>query len=54
MSGGTYYSVLFGMNIAEALLLDMINHNELYNIENYTKFSDKLVTHVEKAVKINE
>lgn len=54
MSGGTYYSVLFGMNIAEALLLDMINRNELYNIENYTKFSDKLVTHVEKAVKINE
>ena len=54
MSGGTYYSTLFDMNIAEACLLDLMNKNELYSINKYTKFEDKLVTHVEQAVKVSE
>lgn len=54
MSGGTYYSTLFDMNIAEAVLLDMVNHNEDYDIAKFINFDDKLVTHVEKAVKVSE
>lgn len=54
MSGGTYYSALFGMNIAELLLLDSINQSEKYDIDKFIDFEDKYVTHVEKAIKIEK
>lgn len=54
MSGGTYYGVLFDMNIAELVLCDLLNCNELYDINKFIEFNDKLVTHVEHAVKVDE
>ena len=50
MSGGTYYQLLLGLNMAEVCLLDMINQNELYNIKDYTEFDEKRVSHVETAI----
>ena len=54
MSGGTYYSTLFNMNIAELLLCDLMNMPEKYDINKFIEFDDKLVTHVERAVKVSE
>lgn len=52
MSGGTYYSTLFNMNIAELVLCDIMNMPEEYNINNFINFESKMVTNVEHAVKI--
>lgn len=52
MSGGTYYSVLFGMNLAELMLLDILCQHDKYDINKFINFDDKFVTHVEKAIMI--
>lgn len=52
MSGGLYYEIETGLNIAEVCLLDALNKEHLYNINNFIAFDDKYVTYVEKAIKI--
>lgn len=47
MSGGLYYEVFEGINIANACLNDCMNHNERYNIEDFKNFKPKYVTHLE-------
>lgn len=53
MSGGLYYEVLHGMNIAEVCLLDMMNMPELYDINKFKDFKPKYVGHVEKPIKLS-
>lgn len=50
LSGGVYYEVVKGLNIAEVSMLDMMNRHEMYDISNYINFKDYYVGHVEKAV----
>lgn len=50
MSGGLYYEVFNGMNIAEACLLDMMNRSDEYSIKQFRDFEPKYVGYVEKAV----
>ena len=52
MSGGTYYQTLFGMNLADVCLCDLLNDDKGYNIDDYTDFETKRVSHVEKAIKV--
>jgi hypothetical protein len=53
MSGGTYYSTLFDMNICNVCLCDVLNKVDEYDISKFVKFEDKRVTHVERAISIN-
>lgn len=50
LSGGVYYEVIKGLNIAEVCLLDMMNRPEMYDIGKYMNFKDYYAGHVEKAV----
>jgi hypothetical protein len=52
LSGGTYYQTLFNMNICDVVLCDMMNRHDMYNIDDFLKFKDGKVTHVEKAVRL--
>lgn len=52
MSGGTYYSTMLGMNIADVCLCDMLNIPERYDIEKFIGFENRFVTHVEKAMEV--
>lgn len=54
LSGGTYYSVLFNLSIAEILMLDMLNMNDKYNIDRFKNFETKYVTHLEKAMEVRK
>lgn len=54
MSGGTYYSTLFDMNIANVCLCDMLNISSEYNIDKFIGFEDKYVSHVEKAITVEK
>lgn len=52
MSGGVYYELQFGLNIAHVCYSD-INHNKSnYNISDYINFPEHYITHIEKAVKL--
>lgn len=53
MSGGTYYQNLIGLNLAYVCLKDVINDSE-YNIDDYLNFEEKTVTHIEKAMVVNQ
>lgn len=53
MSGGLYYEVANGLNIADICLKDCMNRDREYNIEDFIDFEDKYVTHLELPVKIN-
>ena len=55
MSGGTYYSTLYDMNIAEFILKDELGISTKEEYEKYMHFSDKgslMVTFVEQAIKL--
>lgn len=52
MSGGLYYEVANGLNIADICLKDCMNRNREYNIEDFIGFEDKYVTHLELPVKL--
>lgn len=51
MSGGLYYEVACGKNIAETCMMDNFDSTDYY-IEDFSHFKDVYVTHVEKAVLI--
>lgn len=53
MSGGTYYETLFGLNIADVCLCDVMHNTSKYNIEDFRNFKDLRVTHVEQAIKLD-
>lgn len=53
MSGGLYYEALWGVNIAEICLLDCMNREKEYNIDNIKNNKECIVTHVEKAIKLS-
>lgn len=53
MSGGTYYQTMLGLNLADVCLRDKIGDTS-YNIDDYLKFNETTVTHVEKAMIIEE
>lgn len=50
MSGGLYYEVFYGLNIAEVVLLDMMNRSNEYKINDYIGFDEKYVGHVEYPI----
>ena len=52
MSGGLYYEVLCGMNIAEICLLDLLHKENEYNVNDFKNFETKYITYVEKALLI--
>lgn len=52
MAGGTYYGLLFGANMCEAYLKDLLGRED-YDIEKF-KPNGVRVTHVEKAVLLGE
>lgn len=54
MSGGLYYEVFNGLNIAEICLMDMMNMTENYSLDNYIDFEPKYVAHLEKAIHLSE
>ena len=53
MSGGIYYEVAVGLNIAEICLRDVMNVPERYSIKNFELKEDIFVTHVERAIILN-
>lgn len=53
MSGGTYYSTLYDMNIAEQVLRDEMGISEPSDFSKFRDFKDKKVTFVEQAIKLN-
>lgn len=53
MSGGLYYEALCGINIAEICLLDCINREKEYNLDNMLNNQEHTVTHIEKAIKLS-
>jgi carbamoylphosphate synthase large subunit len=56
MSGGLYYEVLCGMNIAEICMLDNMefeNKGTQCDYSKFINFKDCYVTHVEKAIKVD-
>ena len=53
MSGGTYYQTLLGLNLADIELHDIIGDTN-YDIDNYLKFEESTVTHVEQAIKLEK
>lgn len=54
MSGGLYYEVANGFNIADICLKDCMNKERLYNISDFLDFNTKYVTHLELPVVINK
>lgn len=50
MSGGTYYSTLFDMNICNVCLADLLHLSDQYNIEDFINFEERKVSHVEQAI----
>lgn len=50
MSGGLYYEVECGLNIAEVCLLDSMNKQMEYTIDKFINFKPFYVTHIEEAV----
>lgn len=54
MSGGLYYEVLCGKNIAEICMLDHLDTACDYDVTSFSNFEDKYITHVEKAVLLND
>lgn len=53
MSGGTYYSTLYNMNIAEQVLLDEMGISKPSDFSKFIDFTDKRVTFVEQAIKLD-
>ena len=53
MSGGTYYSTLYNMNIAEQVLLDEMGISKPSDFSKFVDFTDKRVTFVEQAIKLD-
>ena len=53
MSGGLYYELLGGINIAEICLLDLLNRENEYNLNELIKQYNYTVTHLEKAIKLS-
>ena len=51
ISGGMYLEVAHGLNICELCMKDNLDETD-YGFDKYVNFERKLVTHVEKAVKI--
>lgn len=54
MSGGTYYSTLYDMNIAEMVIKDILGCSTLEDYNKFVNFEDKKVTFVEQAIKLSE
>ena len=52
MSGGLYYEISEGLNIASVCLKDFLNKSDEYNIFDYKNFKDKLVTHLELPISL--
>lgn len=52
MSGGLYYEVANGLNIADICLKDCMNKERLYNISDFLDFEPKFVTHLELPINI--
>lgn len=52
MSGGLYYEVANGLNIADICLKDYMNKERLYNISDYLNFETKFVTHLELPINV--
>lgn len=52
MSGGLYYEISEGLNIASVCLKDFLNKSDEYNILEYKNFEDKLVTHLELPISL--
>ena len=52
MSGGLYYEVSEGLNIADVCLKDCMNKSNDYNIEDFIKFKTKYVTHLELPINL--
>lgn len=53
LSGGTYYEVFEGLNIADACLKDCMNSNRDYAIEDYKDFKPKYVAHLEYPIHLS-
>lgn len=53
MSGGLYFEVVNGLNIADVCLKDCMNREKEYDIKEFIDFEDKYVTHLELPVKLD-
>lgn len=54
MSGGLYYEVLCGKNIAEVCMREKLGFADTIDMEPFINFEDQYVTHVEKGIIITE
>lgn len=54
ISGGLYYEVTNGLNIADICLKDCMNRDREYNIDKYIGFKDKYVTHLELPINVEK
>lgn len=52
MSGGLYYEVANGLNIADVCLKDCMNKHDEYSISDFLDFKNKYVSHLELPVNI--
>ena len=51
ISGGLYYEVTNGLNIADICLKDCMNRESEYNVKEFIDFDDMYVTHLEMPIK---
>jgi hypothetical protein len=54
MSGGLYYEVLCGKNIAEVCMREKLGFGDTIDMSQFIDFEDQYVTHVEKGIIISE
>lgn len=54
MSGGLYYEVLCGKNIAEVCMREKLGFGDTIDIAPFMNFEDQYVTHVEKGIIITD
>lgn len=54
ISGGLYYEVSEGLNIANVCLMDCMNKSSDYNIDDFINFKDKYVTHLEMPIHLDD
>lgn len=54
MSGGLYFEVANGLNIADICLKDCMNRESEYDIKELINFDDKYVTYLELPIKLNK
>ena len=53
MSGGLYFEVANGLNIADVCLKDCMNKESEYDISEFIDFEDKYITHLELPIKLD-